>query len=75
MEHRFTPEALAGLAGKKVPVTIEVNGEKQVIGEAIFVVDSGELKFDATIKSGFEGLVAAEGRHFSIANDDPMFGR
>lgn len=62
------------LDGKKLPVTIEVNGEKQVIGEATFrVVDDG-VHFTASIQKGFEGLVKPNMRHFSIVNSDPRDG-
>lgn len=74
MEDQFTrlsPEEMKKLDGKKLPVTIEVNGEKQVIGEATLSHVEGDLKVDATIQRGFEGLVTPDMRHFSLANTDP----
>jgi hypothetical protein len=70
MESQFSPEALKSLDGKKLPVTIEVNGEKQVIGEATLAVVEGGVQVAASIEKGFEGLVKPDLRHFSLVNTD-----
>jgi len=66
----ITPEVAQSLDGKKLPVTIEVNGEKQVIGEATLTVVEGDVHVAATIQKGFEGLVKPDMRHFSLVNTD-----
>jgi hypothetical protein len=70
MEGQFSPEALKSLDGKKLPLTIEVNGQKQTIGEATLSTVEGEIKIDATIQKGFEGLVKPDMRHFSLVDTD-----
>ena len=66
----ISPEAAKRLEGKKLPVTIEVNGQKQVIGEATISVSDGEVHVAASIQKGFEGLVQPDMRHFSLVDTD-----
>lgn len=66
----LSPEAAQSLEGKKLPVTIEVNGTKQVIGEATLSVVNDEVNVNASIKRGFEGLVTPDMRHFSLVDTD-----
>lgn len=67
---QISPEVAHQLEGKKLPVTIEVNGTKQVIGEAILSVINNEVNVHASIKKGFEGLVTPDLRHFSLVDTD-----
>lgn len=66
----LSPEAVKSLEGKKLPVTIEVNGQKQTIGEATLSVVDDEVHVKARIKKGFEGLVTPDLRHFSLVDTD-----
>lgn len=70
MMEEITPEAAQSLEGKKLPVTIEVNGTKQIIGEATLSVVDDEVHVAASIKKGFEGLVTPDMRHFSLVDTD-----
>jgi hypothetical protein len=45
----FTREALEGLDGKVLPVTIEVDGEKRTVGVAALSVSGGDIRITGEI--------------------------
>jgi hypothetical protein len=67
---QFSREAIESLEGKKLPVTVEINGTKQVIGEATFSIEEDDAHFKLRIKKEFSGLVTDDLRHFALVDTD-----
>lgn len=70
MKHHMTnfdPEALRPHLGEKLPVTIEVNGKKRVIGEAVLIEDETGINLQSDIQPGYEGLFQGNTEGLSIA--------
>jgi hypothetical protein len=67
---QFSREAIESLEGKTIPVTIEINGTKQTIGEATFSIEEDDAHFKLRIKKGYGGLITPDLRHFSLVDTD-----